>query len=1149
MEESGDLAIIGGRPFPRAIAAKRHKLEEWIRRESFPQVMEAIAYTWFNRFMALRYMEVNGFLEHGCRVLSNPSNSPVPEILDRAAEIDLPGLNKEKVIELKMDGGKDAELYRLLLVAQCNALHVSMPFLFERIDDETELLLPDNLLHSDSLIRKLVTEIDEEDWKEVEIIGWLYQFYISEKKDEVFEGLKKNQKITPENIPAATQLFTPHWIVRYLVENSLGRLWMLNHPDSRLIERMEYYIKPQDPETDFLRISSPEELKICDPACGSGHMLVYAFDLLHAIYEELGYERSEIPGKILTHNLYGIEIDERAGELAAFALTMKARGQYRRFFQTNVRPHICVLKKIIFEPNELKNYVDFIGRDLFAAPLQTTLRQFEEADNFGSLIRPEVTDVASMLKTLESKDVSGQLFLSLAHKKVLQVLQQADYLSPKYHVVIANPPYMGGKGMNGRLGAWLKDNYADVKSDLFSAFVVRCSELAVNAANIGIMSPNVWMYISSYEKLRDLLTGRKNLTNLVELPLTGFKGATVQICAYNFENRYSPNSVGGYVRLVGFRGGDVEMAGYTMEAIKNPDCGWFYYASAADFKKIPGRPIAYSATANIRGLFTHGSLNDHADTRLGMATADNNLFLRLWPEVSVMNAERNATSRIDAEASGKKWFPYQKGGDYRKWYGNLDFYVNWEKDGFAIQNFKDNKSGKVRSHNYNLEFIFKNGITWNALTSGKTSARLSKNSLFDNAGSSLFVKKGITLEPVMGLINSNVMLATFPIISPTLNYQPGDIAKLPALFPEIMLTLSITTVQKLIAIARKDWDSYETSWDFTCLPLLHSDYSQPTLKATYKKLRDHWREMTLEMLRLETENNRIFIDAYNLQNELTPEVPISEITLTCNPHYRYGGEKNKDDLESLLLTDTIKELISYAVGCMMGRYSLDHPGIVYAKSGNVGFDPAKYDRFLADDDGIVPVMDRDWFPDDAAYRFEEILRVAWSPETLEENLKFIAAALSPKGGETPRESIRRYISTQFFKDHLQTYKKRPIYWLFTSGKQRAFECLVYLHRYNESTLSRMRNEYVTPLQGKFTAQIDFLSNEIGAATSTAERNRLQKQLDTLKKKKDELASFDELLRHYADQRIALDLDDGVKVNYGKFGNLLADVRAVTGAGE
>ncbi|MGN5517969.1 BREX-1 system adenine-specific DNA-methyltransferase PglX [Halopseudomonas sp. Lyrl_26] len=539
------------------------ELEKLISSSGREHVEERVAYTWFNRFCALRFMDVNRYTRIG--VVSPAEGQFQPEILAEAkmGHIDeemVPSQNRQKVLDLLAgrapSNDSQGEAYRLLVVAACNAWHQSMPFLFERIDDYTELLMPDDLLSGNSILAYTREAMTPDACKDVEVIGWLYQFYISEKKDAVFEGLKKNQKITPENIPAATQLFTPHWIVRYLVDNSLGRLWLLNRPNSRLAEQMEYFIPPEKPESDFLKITGPEDIKVCDPACGSGHMLTYAFDLLYAMYEEEGYDPAEIPEKILTHNLFGIELDERAGELAAFALTMKARARQRRFFNKGVEPNITVLEKVIFSSEELDEYIGFVGRDLFTYGLRETLQQFSEVDNFGSLIVPKVANVADVLTTLESKDMSSNLFLAETHKKVLSVLRMAEALSPRYAVVVANPPYMGGKGMNPRLGAWLKENYEPVKTDLFSAFVVRNLELSLPKGQLGFMTPFVWMFISSYEKLRTILIDRKTITSLIQLEYSGFDGATVPICTFTVENAHKPDFRGGYVRLSDFRGAD-----------------------------------------------------------------------------------------------------------------------------------------------------------------------------------------------------------------------------------------------------------------------------------------------------------------------------------------------------------------------------------------------------------------------------------------------------------------------------------------------------------------------------------------------------------------------------------------------------------------
>jgi type II restriction/modification system DNA methylase subunit YeeA len=1135
----------------RESVAAVKKLEEAIHLQGKDQVVERVAYIWFNRFCALRFMDVNRYNRVGIVSPADPGQFQ-PEIL---AEAKMGHIDEEMVHDkirqhfFELLDGKapsrdpQGEAYRLLVVAACNYWNKAMPFLFERIEDYTELLMPDDLLSGNSILAYTREAMTPETCEDVEVIGWLYQFYISEKKDEVFEGLKKNKKITPENIPAATQLFTPHWIVRYLVENSLGRLWLLNRPGSKLAEQMDYYIKPEQTETDFLRISKPEEIKICDPACGSGHMLTYAFDLLYAIYEEEGYEPAEIPEKILTYNLYGIEIDERAGELAAFALTMKARAKQRRFFNKQVKPNICVLENVHFDEGELKEYMDFVGRDLFTLGLENTLRQFEEADNFGSLIRPEVTDVGSMLQILYSKDVSGHLFLSLTHQKVLQALQQADYLSPKYHVVIANPPYMGGKGMNGRLKVFLQDYYPDYKSDLFSAFVVRCSELGTEYSNIGIMSPNVWMYIASHERLRTFLTESRALYSLVELPLTGFKGATVQICAYNFSNKRSPNLQGGYIRLVDFKGADEEMAALTKEAIRNNDCDSFHRASVRDFWTIPGRPIAYWVSEKFRQSFVNTkNLKDVGEPRLGMATGNNDVYLRLWQEVSIQKVGLGFDSRDTALASRKKWFPYNKGGQFRRWYGNNEFVVNWEDDGQLLRNTLHPSGERIWAHNFNLDYIFKPCLTFTATSSSYFGIRYSeKGFLFDNKGSSYF-SSAEKLNPILGLLASKPATAILKAINPTVEFQPGNISVIP-FFEKLVRPDVSHQVQSIVGICKGDWDAYETSWDFTSLPLLNSEYHQSTLKATYQKLRAQWQEMTLEMRQLEEENNRIFIEAYGLQDELKPDVPLNEITLTCNPYYRYGGDKTKEELEALLLADTMRELVSYAVGCMFGRYALDKPGLILANQGDTIEDYLKQvpePSFPADDDNVIPMLDGDWFNDDITERFRQFLRVAFGDKHYEENLKFVEQALNVKG---KREyALRDYFLGEFYADHIKRYKKRPIYWLFSSPKG-SFNALIYMHRYRPDTVSVVLNDYLREFRTKLTAHKNHLEAvSISASAAQGEKTKALKEIEKINKMIAELEEYErEVLYPLATQQIEIDLDDGVKVNYPKFGAALKKI--------
>jgi type II restriction/modification system DNA methylase subunit YeeA len=1113
------------------------------------QTIDRVAYTWFNRFCALRFMDANRYTSMG--VVSPAEGQFQPEILADAKM----GHIEEEMVDARvrqqifglLDGkapsrDPQGEAYRLLVVGACNYWHRSMPFLFERIDDYTELLMPDDLLSGNSILAYTREAMTPAACADVEVIGWLYQFYISEKKDEVFAGLKKNQKITPENIPAATQLFTPHWIVRYLVENSLGRLWMLNRPGSRLVDRMDYYIQPVAAETDFLRIGKPEEIKICDPACGSGHMLVYAFDLLYAIYEEEGYEPAEIPTKILTHNLYGVEIDNRAGAMAAFALTMQARARQRRFFRQPVQPHICVLANVRFGEGELKDYMDFVGLNLFTAPLLATLRQFEEADNFGALIRPEVTDVAGMLEILAGKNVVGELFLSETHQKVLRVLEQADYLSPKYHVVVANPPYMGGKGMNGRLGAWLKDSYPDSKSDLFAAFIEQGLELVIKHGFSAMVTMESWMFLSSFEKMRVKLLSKSTIQSMVHMPYLGKGGTSMGISfgttAFVSKNMPNPKYIGRYCCIRYFETND-----FGVPIDFPPQNERLSTASADDFRKIPGSPISYWVSTSICNAFSnHPRFEDFAPTRKGMVTARNEIYVREWHEVSLDKAGLDRfADRESAQESGRKWFSYLKGGGYRKWYGNKYDVVNWKNDGELLQTARHPSEDRVWATNFNLEYIFKPNLNWGAVTSSDFSARLSKGGEIFDAGGSACFPHNISTQTILGFLNAKICRAMLKALNPTLNFQAGNIANLP-LLSSVDTTETKRIVENLIFTHVVDWDAFEISWDFTNLPLLQPDSCQPNLETTYYNLRSHWQETTLEMQRLEEENNHIFIEAYGLQDELTPEVPLNEITLTCNPHYRYGNDKTPAELEALLLADTIRELISYAVGCMFGRYALEKPGLILANQGQTLTDylhQIPIPSFPADADNVIPILDGDWFSDDIVDRFRQFLRLTFGSEHYEANLQFIAQALGKNG--KPRD-LRDYFLKDFYPDHLKRYKKRPIYWLFSSPKG-SFNALIYMHRYRPDTVSIILNDYLREFRTKLTAQKNQLEAvSISPNATPSEKTKALNEIEKLKKSISELEEYErEILYPLATQQISIDLDDGVKVNYLKFGAALKKI--------
>ncbi|TQN59071.1 BREX-1 system adenine-specific DNA-methyltransferase PglX [Agrobacterium tumefaciens] len=1117
------------------------------------QVIEQAAYTWFNRFTALRFMDATGLTNP--RVVSPADGATRPEILAEAMAGNLPDRARPEIAEY-LNGTRpahdgQAEAYRLLVIHACNEWHGAMPYMFERADmldraeDYTELLMPDDLLSPGSILARLCEVMSEDACQDVEIIGWLYQFYISEKKDQVFAGLKKNQKITAENIPAATQLFTPHWIVRYLVENSLGRLWLLNRPQSKLAAKMDYYIAPEEPETDFLRITRPEDIRICDPACGSGHMLTYAFDLLYEIYAEEGHDAAEIPGLILRHNLTGIEIDDRAGALAAFALSMKAAARLgrRRFLRMEAKPDIVVLQNVRFTPADMQDVAAVVGRDLFTDELRETCAQFEQAKNFGSLIVPQLRDPAEALRVVEARDFGSDLLLKEVQARVVTVLRMAEALAQEYHVVVANPPYAGTSGLNATLQNFVKEMFADSKSDLFATFIERGLNMVPHHGYTSMVTMQSWMFLSSYEKLRLKLSEAASINTMIHM------GNMVMGIAFGTAGTVwksgGKSSDKGAFCFINYEDLDGEAKPFIFpphneQNLSAADHGWLYRASAEDFEKIPGCPISYSASSNLRSLFKKGLLGDAAFTRLGMATADNNQFLRLWPEVSINQSYQTASSRDDARQSEARWFPYQKGGEFRKWDGNRDYFVDWEADGKRIQNFKDEKTGKLRSHNYNLDFIFKKGVTWNALTSGKTSARKSESSLFDNAGSSLFTKEGFSSEAVMAFINSSVMTKVFPLISPTLNYQPGDISKLPASFPASLQQQLKESTSRLIDVARCDWDAYETSWDFTTLPLLSPDRRAETLAASYADLRNYWQGMTDEMQRLEEENNRIFIAAYGLDDELTPEVPIEEITLTCNPAYRYGVKGTVEEREARLLQDTVAEFLHYAVGCMFGRYSLDAPGLILANQGE-GIEEylarVPEPSFTPDRDNVIPVLDADWFADDIVTRARDFLRVTFGEAKFRENLAFIEAALG--------KDLRKWFTKDFFDYHVRRYKKRPIYWMFSSPKG-SFNALIYMHRYRPDTVSVVLNQYLREFIHKLEVERARLEKlAVDPAATPAQQTKAQKEIATVIKQIAELTEWErDVVYPMAQQKIAIDLDDGVKRNYPLFAGALKPIKGL-----
>lgn len=1138
--EQGDLLIIDSITYKKAdIDVAYAKLIEKVRKVGFEETMNEAAYTWFNRFVALRYMELNNLLPHGYKVIGDDR----PEILLNANHLTMPGLNKTKVTDMLLAGTQDEELYEYILLTQLAELNKSLPFLFEKMDAATTLLMPDNLLASDS-VRTNLLALEIDNFKEIEVVGWLYQFYISEQKDKLME---RGTAYTKEEIPAVTQLFTPNWIVKYMVQNSLGAKWLETYPHSTLKGKMEYYIEPaeQTPEVQAElntlkedRIN-PEEIKILDPACGSGHILVEAYDLLKEIYLERGYNRRDIPELIITKNLYGLDIDLRAVQLASFAVAMKALKDNPRLINAEIKPNIMAID----ETNAL-NKLDLVQKLLppekvkEQEALMALLDNFENGKTYGSLIKiaPTVCEKLPLLKTLVNEALlSGHIFASSAAEEVLPFVKMAEILATKYDCIIANPPYMGSGKFNPLLKIFSQEKFPDSKSDLCTMFMEQALYFLRSKGMYAMINQQAWMFLSSFEKLRIHLLKENTIYSMAHMGFGAF-GADFGTTAFVVRKEYSEGFIGSFVSLRECRNLEEK---HTLFLSKENR----YFITPSNFSKIPGAPIAYWASDKAREAYKNKKMDEIAQPRHGLATSDNDRFLKMWYEV---NLEK--TSIIIKNQIQKKWFPMNKGGSYRKWYGNLEWVINYENDGKELKDYAISIYKCSSRTIQNTQFYFKESLTWSALTSGEFSVRWSEEgALFGSGGYSAFTEQKLQ-KYILALLNSKMTGSFIQFVSPTLNYEVGHIKTIPVVNENKLHPIIDELIDKVIHFSKTDWDSFETSWDFERLPILSDTFKKETLAKSYQAWRTQNAADIAETKRLEEENNRLFIETYGLQEEITPEVPIEQITLTVNPRYRYKNTETSDEeLESRFKADSMKELISYAIGCYMGRYSLDKTGLVYANEKNIGFDATQYQTIPADGDGIIPLTDTCWFPEeDMVNRLVDFVKTVWGQETLAENLDFIASGLDRKSTETAVEAIRRYLTKDFYKNHLQMYKNRPIYWLFSSGKEKAFECLVYMHRMNEQTLAHIRMQFVVPLISKMNGALENMDKDIAAADSSAKQRQLNKEKEKLVKQYAELNKFDDALNHAINERITMDLDDGVKVNYAKFAPLVAESKKVVG---
>ena len=1117
---------INGRILSQEEKKQLNELIREVKTNGFHHVIEEVAYTWFNRFIALRFMEVNNYLPQRIRVFTNENNEFKPEILTEAIHIEIDGLDKQKVFDY-IEKNNEEELYKYLLLTLCNDMNSYLPDMFTSIKDYKTLLFPNNLLREDSVLDKLVKDIDEDDWKEqVQIIGWLYQYYNSELKDIVMK--KKNY--TKDDIPAATQLFTPDWIVRYMTENSLGRLWVDGHPDFKH-DHWKYYLEeaPQEKEVEekLKKIKEkhaklkPEDIKVLEPCMGSGHILVYAFDVLMDIYRESGWSDKDAAKSILENNLYGLEIDERAYHLAYFSLMMKARSYNRRILSKSTKVNVLEIR----EPSSKykKEYNQYL-KD-YAEIAKYLVEEFKYAKELGSITNIEysveqLTKFNEYLTELkENKDTLGiieQADILELYDLLKPLVRQAILLTQKYDVVITNPPYMAPDAIQK---PYVQKYYPDSKSDLFAVFIEKCHDFITPNAYQAMITMHSWMFLSSFEKLRTKLLKDNTIINMAHLGARAFDeigGEVVQTTTFIFNNAYIKDYNSTFKRLVDYNSQDSKE-----NAFLGDDN--LYHSSSTNFTKIPGSPIAYWVSENTRKAFSEQCISDICITKQGLATCNNNLFLRLWFEVNKQNIYYKCQNQNESINSSLKWYPYNKGGEFRKWYGNNNYLVNWQFGGKDIHEYNgipfSFRGAPVRAK----EFYFKPGITYGLITSSSFSARnIEGGFIFDVGGSMLFPKETQKYY-LLGFLLSKITEYILKILNPTINYQVGDISNLPILKKVFEVPQISILSQYNISLSKSDWDSFETSWDFKVHPLVKNHVNR--ISEAYKLWDEECEDRFNTLKSNEEELNRMFIDIYGLQDELTPEVEDKDVTV------------RKADL-----TRDIKSFISYAVGCMFGRYSLDVEGLAYAGGE---WEASKYKTYIPDKDDIIPITDEEYFEDDIVTRFIEFVRVVYGEETLKENLQFIAEALGGSGNA--REVIRNYFLDGFYKDHCDTYqvtgsKKRPIYWLFESGKNNGFKALVYIHRYSKDLIARMRTGYVHELQSRYRTQISLIKDQIDSSKSQSEKVKLEKEYKKIKEQLTELSKYEEKIHHYADMMVEMDLDDGVRANYAKFEDLLAKIK-------
>jgi len=1130
---------INGHVLSATEKAQRQALIVQIQAKGYKQVMEEVAYTWFNRFSALRFMEVNGYLPSRVRVFTDENNQFEPQIIAEAIDLEMDGLDMEKVYAYKDANDKEG-LFKYLIIVQCNALSPIMPGMFQRIADYTELLFPDNLLREGSAIQQMIELIPEKDWKDqVQIIGWLYQFYNIEPKAEVFA--KKTGKISKEEIPAATQLFTPDWIVRYMVENSLGRLWIERNAGTAkdeydeypgdvnelLLSKWKYYLFEAEHEPEVqaelrkIRKSyvsmMPGDIECIDPCCGSGHILAYMFDVLMQIYESFGYTPREAVRSIVENNIYGLDIDERAAQLAYFSVMMKARKYDKRFLtrkDEDGKPDVPQPRVYeIVESNSLDRSAieHFVGGDPdIKKAINSLIDEMRDAKEYGSILNITPVDFAALYKHFDEILSEPSIFNLAIENELLPFIRVAEVLALKYDVVVTNPPYMGVSAGSGKLNEFVRKNYPDSKTDLFAVFIERCKSMTRNNGYQAMITMHSWMFLTSYDKLRVKMQNT-DITSMIHLGARAFEeigGEVVQTTSFVLRKSHINRYKGVYHRLID----PVTQQGKEDMFLGGENR---YIASQASFSKLPSAPVAYWVSDNLLQLYKYPLIGSRFTAKEGVGTRNDEVFLKQFWEVSTKDI-----------GIGKRWVLTDKAGSFRKWYLGCTYVMDWENDGFRIKNFRD-ENGKLRSRPQNTQYLFKPGISWGKVGTGASSFRFRDSGFaFNDAAPTLF---GDNVYPLLAALNTRIYKRLNEIRGGTMNMTCGVIEELPILGydSDEMISRLTELVSDNIRLSKTDWDSFETSWDFECHPLINMiakggaffDRGRILLAECYDLWNAECNERFAQLKANEEELNRIFIDIYGLQDELTPEVEEKDVTV-----------------RKANLARDIRSFISYAVGCIFGRYSLDVPGLAYAGGE---WDESKYTTFCADKDNILPICDDEYFKDDAVGLFVKFVERVYGEDTLEANLRFIADALGGKGA--PRDVIRSYFLNDFYADHLKIYQKRPIYWLFDSGKKNGFKALVYMHRYREDTIARMRTDYVHEQQARYRTAIADLEQRIAAA-STSERVKLSKRLKTLQEQAAEIQGYEEKIHHLADQYIAIDLDDGVKKNYEIFKDVLAKIK-------